>query len=358
MDGLYFPFLDGALRYDCVRCGARCCRGLGFGVGRAELVPLVRRRPQLAPFVQPAGAHAAIIDFTDGCWFLRGDGRCRVEAEDGRAAKPSVCRLFPFTRIYRIGAVTVIEPHLLVCPLEDARGGGITWREVADELAACGPEMPTLSAQPPAGLPDDWAERERAFLARTESLLDAPDPLALLATEATAERLAGLRAAWRRALALDEAEAARREAEVARPLALLAPMLRFATLFAIGGGAYPKLAARLPALLLAHALFAGLAARALGGAPSLRSLGELWRATVFEREVLARWDAPCAIVRPAKASDLPPPADAAWARLLARLDAGAPRLGAAFDDAVADLEPSLRPLLLRALAARFAALRF
>ncbi|MSP62130.1 MAG: hypothetical protein EXR72_17705 [Myxococcales bacterium] len=356
---LYFPFLDGSLGYDCVRCGSRCCHGSGFGVGRSQLVPLLLRRPALAPFVRASGAVATVLDLTDeGCWFLRGDGRCGIEVEDGRDAKPSVCRLFPFTRLHRIGEVTVVEPHLLLCPIEDRVGQGVTWREIEAELAVAGSEVSHLPTAPPAGLSDDWSARERAIVALCEEHLAARDPLALAAAQlpSSEARLLRLRAWWWRSLALDEAAARADEAELARPLALLTPAFRFASLFTVGKTPYPKALGRLPALLLATALFGGLARRALGRTPGLRSLGELFRATPFQRELLARWDRPvsCEGLRPV---DLPPPLDGAWSLLAARLD-GARPLGTAFDEAVADLPPPLRPLLLGALADRHGALRF
>jgi Fe-S-cluster containining protein len=360
VDDLYFTFLDGSLGYDCIRCGARCCHGLGFGVGRSELVQLLRKRPVLAPFVQPAGAHAVALDLTEeGCWFLAPDGRCGIEVEEGRAAKPSVCKLFPFNRVYRIGAVTAVEPHLLMCPIEDARGRGVKWAEIAGDLAAAGAEAPLMSAAAPSGLPDDWAERERAVQGEVARLLDARDPIELAAAQGGArDRLEALRAAWRRSLAVDGAEAARWEGEIARPLALLTPSFRFATLFSVNAGPYPKVAGRLPALLLAASLTAGLAARALGRAPALRSIGELYRATAYVREVLVRWQLPASIAGGARGSDLPSPAGEALERLLGRLQEGAPSVGGAFDEAAGELEPPLRHLVLRALADRFGALRF
>lgn len=360
MTDLYFTFLDGTLGYDCARCGSRCCHGLGFGLGRSELIPLLARRPALAPFVQMAGATATVFDLTDeGCFFLGGDGRCRIEIDDGRAAKPSVCRLFPFNRLHRIGAVTVVEPHLLLCPIEDRVGSGQSHRALGEELALAGDELSYLATTPPPGLPDGWVEREREVGELAASHLDAPDPIVLAAAQSPsgAERLASLRAWWHRSLGLD-AGALECEARVARGLALLTPMLRFTSLFSVAAGPYPKVAARLPALLLGTALYGGLAARGLGRAPGLRSLGELFRATVFPRELLARWDRPVALPSSARESGLPPPVGAAYLRLTALLD-GEPRtLGAAFDEATSDLSPHLRPLVLRALADRYGAMRF
>ncbi len=358
---LYFAFLDGSLGYDCAACGGHCCHGLGFGLGRGALVPLLARHPQAAPFAQAAGGMATILTLADeGCWYLRGDGRCVVEAEDGRAAKPSVCRLFPFNRLHAVGGVTVVEPQLLNCPLEDRLGrGGVTFAELRAELGACG-DLPVVPANGPAGLPDDWLDRERAVVELSGAHLDEPDPIVLCAAQvpSEADRLVRLRAWWRRSLGLD-AEAIESEERLGRPLALLAPALRFSTLFHAAQGPYPKVAARLPSLLLGFALYSGLAARALGHGrpPGLRALAELFRGTVFQRELLARWDRPAWLDATPMASDLPPPVGAAH-EALQRLLADGPRpLGEAFDAAAEPLVPWERHLLLRALADRLGSLR-
>ena len=324
---------------------------------------LLSRRPALAPFVQVSGTTATAIDFADeGCFFLRGDGLCAVEVEDGRARKPSACRLFPFNRLHRIGAVTVVEPHLLMCPIEDRVGSGVSYREIGDEIALSGSEFPVLPTAPPPGLPDGGVARERVVVELSRTHLDAGDPFTLAAAQApdasaAIERLSSLRAWWHRSLGLDD-HARDREAGLARSIALLTPALRFATLFLGAAGPYPKVQARLPALLLGTALYGGLATRALGRTPGLRSLGELHRATVFCRELLARWDQPAAFHVAVRDSDLPAPASTAYRRLDALLAAGPRVLGAAFDEATADLELHLRPLVLRALADRYGALRF
>ena len=91
----YFTFLDGALAYDCARCGQACCRGKGAALDvRTELVPLLTREPRLAPFVQGvAPGIAAWSETADGCWFLESDGYCAIETKHGRDAKPTTCRL-------------------------------------------------------------------------------------------------------------------------------------------------------------------------------------------------------------------------------------------------------------------------
>lgn len=365
---IYFPFFDGAFRYDCVRCGGHCCKGLGFAVGASALVPLLVRRPAIAPFVQPAGRHASIIDLAEGCWFLTSDGRCGIEMGDGYAAKPSICRLFPFTRVYRIGPVTVVEPHLLMCPLEEGHGQGVTHASVAAELAALGEEMPNIYCHVPAALPDDWLEREREVVARSAALLQEGQKGTASCIEFAAQlgdpaTVTALWHAWHQSFGLGP-DFGEHDRAVARGMALLTPTLRAAVLFSGSPpGPYPRLITRLPGLILTTGFIAALASRALGRPPTLRSIGELHKQTELVRELLSRWlrpawlaDDPLSRIR---SSPLPHELDPHYQRLCQRLQSEDPRpLGETFDQATADLEPALRFPLLRALSNEFGALRF
>ena len=38
-ESFYFAFVDGALSYDCVTCGAKCCHGLGLGMSKSAEMP-------------------------------------------------------------------------------------------------------------------------------------------------------------------------------------------------------------------------------------------------------------------------------------------------------------------------------
>jgi hypothetical protein len=358
---IYFPFFDGAFRYDCVRCGGNCCKGLGFGLGTSQLVPLLVRRPAVAPFVQPAGRHASIIDLAEGCWFFASDGRCRIEVEDGRAAKPSICRLFPFTRVYRIGQVTVVEPHLLLCPLEEGHGQGVTHASIAAELAALGEEMPNIYSNTPAGLPEDWLEREREVVALSATHLqeEPPSCLEFAARLGDAPTVTALWQAWHHSFGLG-ADFGPHDRAVARGMALLTPTLRAATLFTgVPPGPYPRLLARLPGLVLASGLLAALASRALGRPPTLRSIGELHKQSELVRDLLSRWLRPAWLAEPARPSPLPKELDPSYQRLCELLQSGAARpLGETFDQATSDLEPALRFPLLRTLANEISLLRF
>ena len=197
---VYFPFLDGMLGYDCARCGSQCCKGLGTGFTPAELVPLLLRRPEVAPFVQVASSHQAFQTFTEGCFFLAPDGLCRIEVAEGRAAKPSVCRAFPFNRIHRAGEILVVEPQMLRCPIEERAGHGVTWAEVFADLASMGEGLPSVASQLPPGAPDDWVVKERAWVLRSADFLDEREPIAMAAAQPGGDRkrLASLGARWHR----------------------------------------------------------------------------------------------------------------------------------------------------------------
>jgi Fe-S-cluster containining protein len=155
----YFTWPDRGLRYECRGCAA-CCKGHGIGIDvtGGQLVQLVARRPELAAFVRRRGDAITAFNPRDRCWFLD-DGMCRIEIEDGRAAKPASCRLFPFNRVFRVGGVTVVDFNSVICPLERA-DDGVSHAEILAEIA---------SIQDPAivgtTLPGDAKviERERAI---------------------------------------------------------------------------------------------------------------------------------------------------------------------------------------------------
>ena len=104
---VHFAFPDGVFDYDCIRCGGKCCRGMGIGsdVSR-ELPRLLRLYPDLGPFASPSVATRRIGDvhnYRPRCWFLDDDLLCRVEKDHGREVKPAVCKLFPFGHVRWFG---------------------------------------------------------------------------------------------------------------------------------------------------------------------------------------------------------------------------------------------------------------
>ena len=132
----YFTWPDRRFRYECRGC-ANCCKGHGIGldVAAGQLVQLINKRPEIAAFARGRGDAITIFNPRDRCWFLEDDGLCRIEVEDGRAAKPASCRLFPFNRVFRAGEHLIVDYNSVLCPLEVVADGGITHAEVAAEIA-------------------------------------------------------------------------------------------------------------------------------------------------------------------------------------------------------------------------------
>lgn len=113
----HFAFPDSVLHYDCAQCTALCCLGHGIGAHRRELVPLLRKAPELASWATTRSRELVFFRNAFGrCSFLNARDRCGVEEELGRAAKPSLCKAFPFNRISLLGDVRVVTPNFL-CPL-------------------------------------------------------------------------------------------------------------------------------------------------------------------------------------------------------------------------------------------------
>ncbi len=348
----HFTFVDGALGYDCVRCGARCCHGLGFALPVADLVQLVGRAPALAPFVQiqSNGAHA--LTFGDGCLMLAGDNRCGIEVAHGRAAKPAVCRIFPL-QIYRIRDQVVADLQFRACPLTDARaldpGPGVTIIRHADlmsDLEQAGAAELYPEARLAAGAPDDALDRESELTRATASLLDAPDPLHAISGEADRASLATLRAGWRRFFAIDASESAALEAQVARPFLLTLPSLRLAALTALDAAPYPKLIHRLASRLAASVWLTTLATRSRPA--TVRLCADIWHELPFVRTALARFN------EQVELRDTPPPpstpTDLRIAFEVAKVRARDQPLADAL--CATSLAPALRPLLLRLVSDR------
>jgi len=276
---IYFTWPDRGLRYECRGCGA-CCKGLGIGldVAAGQLVQLVTKRPELAAFVRRRGDAITAFNPRDRCWFLADDGLCRIETEDGRAAKPASCRLFPFNRVFHVGTTMVVDFNSVICPLQLAAGDGVTHAEIEAEI---------LTIQDPAitgtSLPADGdLELERA-IARVVFAGGDVDAIwraqggGAMVVEGF-ELLTGL--PWR----LPEG------ATLAHALAVT-PSLRFNELY---GPRQYRARAKMPAVLAKMCLVwlgfvrlgAELAQRVLG----LQELTTLWSEQASVMHALARWD--------------------------------------------------------------------
>ena len=293
---MYFTWPDRRLRHVCAGCGA-CCKGqgLGFDVAGGELVQLLARRPALTAFLRPRGDTVTAFNPRQGCWFLAEDGLCRVEVEDGRAAKPASCRLFPFNRVFRIGAYTVVDYNSVLCPLTVAPPGApdaIAHAAVLADIATI--QDPNLVG---ARLPALDPEREGKALVEGERAIAA----ALFGAPGDLERAWGAQAD---AAALDsEAAIASAAFEAlldvpwrAPSAATLAaatwatPSLRFNELY--GPRQYAARSAMAP--VLARMWLAWLGFAALGEELAQRPLGlqdlsALWSEQAPLLHVIARW---------------------------------------------------------------------
>lgn len=294
-DGRYFTWPDGRFRYECRGCGA-CCKGHGIGldVAGGQLVQLVARRPEIAAFLRRRGDAITAFNPRDRCWFLADDGLCRVEVEDGRAAKPASCRLFPFNRVFRLGAYTIVDYNSVICPLAVVGEGGVRHAEVASEIATIadaalvGTPLPArdAAAEGPA-----FVETERATATAVFAAAEIPDLAAAWAAQADLG-----------ALALEQQSAsAAFEAILGSPwhapsaatlaAALwLTPSMRFNELYgprqyAARSTMAPVLARMWLAWLGFAALGESLARRALG----LQELTTLWSEQAPLLHAVARW---------------------------------------------------------------------
>ena len=271
---VYFTWPDRRFRYECRGCGA-CCKGLGIGIDvvAGQLVQLVAKRPELAAFVRQRGHAITAFNPRDRCWFLADDGLCRVEVEDGRAAKPASCRLFPFNRVFRAGAYTIVDYNSVICPLQLVDAGGISHDEILAEIATI--QDPAIIGTP---LPPDDALFD-VELALASKLFAGDDAVA--GDAVVEEAFAALvLAPWRLPAAATLANAL-----------VLTPSLRFNELY--GPRQYAPRERMQP--VLARMWLAWLGFAALGEQLAQRSLGlqeltTLWSEQAPLMHVIARWD--------------------------------------------------------------------
>ncbi len=320
MAAIFFAFLDGAFRYDCASCGQACCRGKGVALAaQRELVPLLGRVPQIAPLLQPlSGGYVRLPDVTDGCWFLASDGMCGYERMYGRDAKFTTCRLFPFNRVFRVGASQVVDVNSVVCPVEDAlgTGRGVTHAELADELAALAKNPLTESSVDlPQGARElRWLALETTVRDDSARFVTEPTflPFAQHLQQQTSRHL-GLRgevsdAVGRLAAVLDQLYGvvdSPLAAAVARALTLLVPSLRFNALFRRGADDYRRMVLSLPTQLYATYILSLHAAAVWNRPLSLRAITELHQAQTELRTLLGRLHEPAQLAAPILTPDLP-----------------------------------------------------
>ena len=308
VERVYFTWPDRRFRYECRGCGA-CCKGHGIGldVAGGQLVQLIARRPEIVPFLRRRGEAITAFNPRDRCWFLDDGGQCRIELEDGRAAKPASCRLFPFNRVFRLGSYTIVDYNSVICPLTagaDAGAGGIAHADVLAEIESIAD--PSIVGTP---LPARDAEAEGRELVETERAVAAAAFAAALQAAAVAggDLAAALAATWAAQADPAALETERAAADAAlRAIAgapwrmpsgptlaaalWLTPSMRFNELY--GPRQYAPRSAMPPVLArmwLAWLGFAGLG-EALAGRPlGLQELTTLWSEQAPLMHAAARW---------------------------------------------------------------------
>ncbi len=287
---MFFTWPDRRFRYECRGCGA-CCKGHGIGIDVAggQLVQLVARRPELVAFLRRRGDAITAFNPRDRCWFLADDGLCRIETEDGRAAKPASCRLFPFNRVFQLGAHTIVDYNSVICPLAVA-DDGVAHADIAAEIAGIsdaaivGTQLP---AQHPAAEGDAFVATEGPI---ATAMFAAPDLVAAWAAQADASALADECAAMTDAFAALGTSWSVPSAATLAAACWLTPSLRFNELY--GPRQYAPRSAMAP--VLARMWLAWLGFAALGEALARRPLGlqeltTLWSEQAPLLHVAARW---------------------------------------------------------------------
>lgn len=294
MERVYFTWPDRRFRYECRDCGA-CCKGHGIGIDVAggELVQLLARRPQIASFLRRRGDAITAFNPRDRCWFLADDGLCRIETEDGRAAKPASCRLFPFNRVFRIGSYTVVDYNSVICPLE-VGDDGISRAEVLAEIegirdaAVVGTRLPARDAEAEGKA---FVDGERAIAAVAFAAADVADLASVWAAQADAAALDAECDVQRAAFATIVATSWNAPSAATLGAALwLTPSMRFNELY--GPRQYAVRAAMSPVLARMWLAWLGFAAigESLAGRPlGMQELTTLWAEQAPLMHAIARW---------------------------------------------------------------------
>lgn len=339
---------------------------------RRELVQIAKLRPAAAPLWRPAGRHMAEpVELYEGCWFLRPSGLCAIEVDLGRAAKPAVCRLFPFNRLSAVEGVLVIDVNARLCPLHDAGGTGVAWNEIARDLDG---EVARDLAAPmkmPAGARElGWLDAETFVRDGIAEHLDQPDYAAFAAFQeelvialaqgreppppgapevlARAERLRSLLRRWRAIFGIAERAGAARIA--ARQSALLTSSWRMHWLLRDGAAPYATELQRMPRQLLVSALLVELGVQAQERGPSLRAAMQTRLATLPLATLLGLSEHRARLGKPPQMAVAPAEVTSALASLSDSLRRAKKPLLATLEEALSACEPHVRGLALVWLA--------
>ena len=294
MERAYFTWPDRRFRYECRACGA-CCKGHGIGldVAGGQLVQLIARRPEIVPFLRRRGEAITAFNPRDRCWFLDDGGLCRIEIEDGRAAKPASCRLFPFNRVFRLGSYTIVDYNSVICPIgvgDDGIARAEVWAEIESiaDASIVGTALPARDAESEgrALVEGEGAIARVAFAAAGEG-----DVAAVWAAQADAGALEAERTMADAALRAIVGAGFRLPGAGTLTAALwLTPSMRFNELY--GPRQYAPRSAMQPVLArmwLAWLGFAALGEALAGRALGLQELTTLWSEQAPLMHAVARW---------------------------------------------------------------------
>ena len=287
---MYFAFPSGRFGYDCVSCGAQCCRAHGFEVlvGRELQHQLATTHP-VRFFLDPCGSgatdHFHARNLQPGCFFLDGQNFCSIQAEHGYAAKPETCRLFPFNNITRAGDFLIVAPHTGLCPLTVLPAGERSDASDHDQLLAAmsasgiGTHVPRTRAAE-AALPElialerrivEWSEQD---LRATRYAQNAAAQLALArlaggatgsaedARERASEDVEEFLWTLYEVLGVTQPIGADRDQALVRTMVGMTPSIRARLVFEQGAASEPGGVERIPYLLLALHTLATLAREA------------------------------------------------------------------------------------------------
>lgn len=178
---IYFAFASGRFSYDCVKCGAVCCRGHGYFSDGPEQELLRSKSAYLPLFVTPPSSSSAahrVTNCAPGCFFLDDGGRCDIHSQHGSSAKPETCRLFPFNNFRRLGRYLIVAPHDGLCPLALSPDQSFDSASSHDDLVAAmqlrGIARPIRSCRTPYDI-GALIGLERAIVSESERHLDEAD---------------------------------------------------------------------------------------------------------------------------------------------------------------------------------------
>lgn len=104
---IFIPFASGILRCACRECGSLCCRSNLLLLNDKERKKVIRQYPAMRFFLRK-DPQKGTYRLPHSCWFLEGNGRCRLQSKYGYSKKPLICRLHPFYIAECKGAYIVI----------------------------------------------------------------------------------------------------------------------------------------------------------------------------------------------------------------------------------------------------------